>query len=116
VLNQKNRLKNRVAFFATYKQNHSVSDGLFVLYTGRLKENNEETKFGFVVSKKIHNRATKRNYIKRRLRESVRLLLKDGYNSKYLSLIFVAKSNSLNKSFLEIKNSVSALISKAENS
>ncbi len=114
MLNKKYRLKNKVAFYATYKQNRSVSDGLFVLYAGRIKEENEETKFGFVVSKKVHKRAVKRNYIKRRAREAVKLIIKSGYEFKFKSIIILAREGALDKSFKQIEESIFDLIKKSE--
>ena len=114
MLNKKNRLKNKVAYYATYKQNQSVSDGLFVLYVGKIKEEGEDTKFGFVVSKKVHKRAVKRNYIKRRAREVIRLILKDGYEFKVKSIIILARIGAVDKSYRQIEESIKELIKKAE--
>ena len=114
MLNKKNRLNNKVAFYATYKQNQSVSDGLFVLYAGKIKKDKEETKFGFVVSKKVHKRAVKRNYIKRRAREVIRLLIKDGYEFNFKSVIFVAREGALDKSYKQIEESILNLIKRTK--
>lgn len=110
------RLKKRIAFKATYRINHSSHSGGVVLFAG--KEKNDETintKVGFVVSKKVHKRAVKRNRLKRLMRESYRILLKEDklFNSqKYLSLIFVGTSNALNKNFEHIKNSITKNLEK----
>ncbi len=119
MLKKENRLKNKYAFLGTYKQNQSVSDGLFVLYKGRLKTEQQQdvpTKFGFVISKKISKRAVKRNKIKRLLRENIRLILKENSKpqlNKYLSIIFQAKSSAAdNIDFKEIQKSVTELINK----
>jgi len=101
------RLKKRIAFNATYKVKHSSHSGGVTLFAGREKKDETPTKVGFVVSKKTHKRAVRRNRLKRLMRESYRLLLKENklYNSqKYMSLIFVGSEKALDKSFLEIKN------------
>lgn len=76
---------------------------------------NLQTKFAFVVSKKVHKRAVIRNRIKRLMRESVRLQLKKGELKEvqnYLSVIFVAKSNAINTDFPTVDNSIKTLLNK----
>jgi len=71
------------------------------------------TRAGFVVSKKTHKRAVKRNRLKRLMRESYRLLLKKnqvGSSQKYLSIIFVGHEKAIGKSFKEINEIVSKLL------
>jgi len=107
------RLKNRSAFKATYKVKNSSHKGGVTLFAGILKKEDTLTKVGFVVSKKVHKRAVKRNRLKRLMRESYRLLLKEnnlGNSQKYLSLIFVGTENALGKNFDEINNAIKRLI------
>lgn len=111
------RLKKHSAFTATYRVKNSSHKGGITLFAGILKKEEVPTKVGFVVSKKVHKRAVKRNRLKRLMRESYRLLLKEnklGNSSKYLSLIFVGTDNALGKSFSEIDNSVKKLINGIE--
>ena len=107
------RLKNRSAFKATYKVKNSSHKGGVTLFAGILKKEDTLTKVGFVVSKKVHKRAVKRNRLKRLMRESYRLLLKEnnlGNSQKYLSLIFVGTEYALGKNFDEINNAIKKLI------
>ena len=107
------RLKKRSAFKATYKVRNSSHSGGVTLFAGILKKEDNPTKVGFVVSKKVHKRAVKRNRLKRLMRESYRLLLKEnqlGNSQKYMSLIFVGTENAMTKSFDEIQNSIKKLI------
>ncbi len=108
------RLKKRSAFKATYKVKNSTHTGGVTLFAGLLKKENEyPTKVGFVVSKKVHKRAVKRNRLKRLMRESYRLLLKDnklGNSQKYMSLIFVGSEKALGKNFSNIKSSIEKLL------
>ena len=119
------RLKKRSAFKATYKVKNSTHMGGVTLFAGILKtaikQNNEHdqfsppTKVGFVVSKKVHKRAVKRNRLKRLMRESYRLLLKEnklGNSQKYLSLIFVGSSSALDKDFKSIKLNIEKMLEK----
>ena len=106
------RLKKRSAFKATYKVKNSSRMGGVTLFAGILKED-YPTKVGFVVSKKVHKRAVKRNRLKRLMRESYRLLLKEGQlgnSQKYMSLVFMGSDRALGKSFAEIKASISKML------
>lgn len=108
------RLKKRSAFKATYKVKNSTHSGGVTLFAGILKKEKDfPTKVGFVVSKKVHKRAVKRNRLKRLMRESYRLLLKEndlGNSQKYISLIFVGAEKALGKDFLYIKSNIQKLL------
>ena len=106
------RLKKRIAFKATYRTGTSFHKDGITLFCGKKKTDEKPTKIGFVVSKKIHKRAVKRNRIKRLMRESVRLHIKEfsDFDTKYISLIFVASSKLLNKNFDEINNGIKKLL------
>lgn len=109
------RLKKRIAFKATYKVKNSTHLGGVTLFAGKLKKDDNVTKVGFVVSKKVHKRAVKRNRLKRLMRESYRLLLKEnklGNSQKYMSLIFVASSSALDKDFKSIKLIIEKMLEK----
>ena len=85
------------------------------MYCGSPKKDNDyPTKAGFVVSKKIHKRAVKRNKIKRRLREIYYDLMKKNEIptniQNALSFIVIAKSKTLNADFSELQTSFNALI------
>ena len=115
MLNKKNRLKTNSSFKATYCQNRVVSDEFFVLCAGRNKlETETDTKIGFVVSKKIDKRAVIRNKIKRRMRESFKIYLKEK-EIPYLSLIMSAKENAKNADFQITLKSVYKLMDKMAN-
>ena len=119
MLKKENRLKNKSAFGATYHNNHIVSNGSIVVYAGKIKtDKNCPTRVGFVVSKKVHKRAVKRNKIKRLMRENIRLILKNKELTEinnYQSLIFMAKENILEKNFEEIRNTILILMDKIAN-
>ena len=105
MLKKDNRLKNKYAFTATYRiKDFHYKDGI-TLNVGKKKDNDTPVKIGFVVSKKTHKRAVKRNRI--------RLILKSGnYNlDNHISLIFTAHTKALGKSFDEIDSIIKSLLS-----
>ena len=114
MLSKDHRLTSYSAFIATYRQKRTVSDDYIILYGGKNKtEQNYPTRVGFVVSKKIHKRAVKRNRIKRLLRESYANLLKSGEindSQLFQSMIFVAKDNSLGLNYTQMCSSVKNLV------
>ena len=73
----------------------------------------EDLKIGFVVGKKVHKSAVKRNLIKRRMREVVRLLLKEGLVEKGFMLVLIAKPLILAKKYQEIKEDIRYILKKA---
>jgi len=119
VLKQTNRLKSKRSYTATYNNRNIVSDENMVVYAGKIKtDENCPTRVGFVVSKKVHKRATKRNRIKRLIRENIRLMLKNNELAQlnnYQSLIFMAKEDILDKNFEEIRNTILILMDKLAN-
>lgn len=114
MLDKKFRLKKRSAFAATYKSGKSFHKNGITIFYGKEKNDNRPTKIGFVVSKRIHKRAVKRNRIKRLMREAVRLYIKsaNNYDTKYISLIFVASVKLLEQNFDEINKTINKLMSK----
>ena len=106
------RLKKRSAFSATYRTGKSLHKDGLTMFLGKEKDNDFPSKIGFVVSKKIHKRAVKRNRIKRLMRESYRLLIKDNkVSNKYMSVIFVASARLLGKNFSEVDTAMRKLVS-----
>ena len=113
MLKREYRLKKRKAFSATYKTGKSLHFGGITVFIGKEKNNDTPTKFGFIVSKKVHKRAVKRNRIKRLMRENCRLLLKNNnFNTKYMSLIYVASTKLLDKDFYYINTAINKLAEK----
>jgi len=116
MLKKQFRLKKSSAFNATYRVKHSYCVSGVVLWVGSKKKpeyKQSATKVGFVVSKKTHKRSVKRNRLKRLMRESYRLLLKDGKiegAQQFISLIFVGYEKALDKNFSQTKEIIAKLL------
>lgn len=108
------RLKKRNAFNATYRTGTSFHKDGITVFCGKNKTSDCITKIGFVVSKKIHKRAVKRNRIKRLMRESIRLYIKSkpDFNPKQMSIVFVATQRVLGKSFNDVDMAIQKIMSK----
>ena len=121
MLQKEYRLKKRSAFSATYKTGTVFHSGGITVFCGRLKSQEQTetiTKIGFVVSKKIHKRAVKRNRIKRLMREAVRIYIKENkvqFNPKYLSLVFTASTKLLDKDYKYINNNINEIMRHIKN-
>jgi len=116
VLSKNERLKKNSEFNAVYNIKRSVANSLLILYTGRLRDNPETpSKVGFVVSKKIHKRSTRRNLIKRRMKEAYKKISRntDIPVKQWDKLIFLARSGILEVSFEQVYDAMVDCLKKA---
>lgn len=103
MLPKANRLTKKKDFDLVFKNGESIKNGFLICKA--VKNNLKESRFGFVVSKKISNKATVRNKVKRRLREAVSNVLKDIKKPK--DLVVIALPGIEKKEFLEIQEVMS---------
>jgi ribonuclease P protein component len=102
------RLRRNSDFQLIWQQGEFFSSTLMVL--GFRENNLDNSRFGFVVSKKL-GKAVQRNKIKRRMREAVRLRLeqiKPGYD-----LILIARQPINRASYPEIEQALNYLLRKS---
>jgi len=105
VLPKNERLTKSREFSAIYNLKRSVANSLLILYVGRKKKTPEiPAKVGFVVGKKVHKRAVKRNRAKRLMREAYRhLRLREDFLLKeYEFLIFLARTPILEANYAQV--------------
>ncbi len=94
-------------FRKVYRHRNSMANRLLIIY---IRENQEEyNRVGFTVSKKV-GKATVRNRVKRRMKESYRLRhhhVKLGYD-----VVFIARDTAADSSLAEIDSAMMHLLRK----
>lgn len=110
MLKRKNRLKGRKNFELVLREGKTFFSKNLVLKILPIETN--EIKFGFIVSKKISKKATKRNKIKRWLREIVREEIKNLKGGFWG--ILLAKKEILETDFWKLKEEVKKTFEKAK--
>jgi len=110
MLPKENRLKKNKDFKKVFKDGKGFKEDFLVLK--KAKNNLKISRFGFVVSKTFFKKATLRNKIKRKLRESVRIKLNE--IKKGIDGVVIASPGLEAKDFREIKEIVNRLFKKAK--
>jgi len=116
MLPKQERLTKSSEFAFIYRKRKSVANSLLILYVGNKKRDKAApTRTGFVVGKKVHKKAVKRNRIKRLMREVYKdisrtenFLLKD-----YQNLIFIARPSIIESDYHKIHAAMQDCIKKA---
>ncbi len=108
MLPKKNRITKKKDFDVIFKKGKTVKNGFLICKM--LRSHFLDSRFGFVVSKKISLKAIVRNRVKRRL--SVAVFALAGEIKTPADIIFIALPEIKDKSFLEIEKAVKECISK----
>jgi ribonuclease P protein component len=108
MLPQENRLKKKKDFEKVFKMGKGYREDFLFLKT--TKNNLKESRFGFIVSKKISNKAVIRNKIKRRLRAIIQK--KIPRMKKGMDIVIVTLPGIEDKSFQEIEKNVNKIFAK----
>jgi len=103
------RITTKTNFKNTFSENNKFIGRFVVIWVQKQSEG--KTKLGVISSKKMHNKANKRNFAKRRIREIFRRLspyLKNDYN-----VIIVIRKSLLTSSWRDVKKELIDLLYKA---
>ncbi len=103
------RITTKTNFKNTFSENNKFI-GRFVFIWVQ-KQSEGKIKLGVISSKKMHNKANKRNFAKRRIREIFRKLRP--YLIKSFDLVIISRKSLLNSSEIEIKKELIDLLYKA---
>ncbi|WP_018249404.1 ribonuclease P protein component [Orenia marismortui] len=108
-MNIDKKLKKTYEFKRVYKYGNSIADRFVVLYV--LRNNSQERKVGYSVSKKI-GKAVVRNKVKRLFREAYR-------NNKYklingIDIVLIARKPIVSASYQQINKSLNYLFKKSK--
>ncbi|MEW5820218.1 MAG: ribonuclease P protein component [Cyanobacteriota bacterium] len=111
------RLRKKKEFDRVFKLKCSAATKTIVIYieTKNPDLNPEHTKIGFIVGKKVHKKANKRNKIKRRMREAYRNIRKINSNLvlNFESIILIARPSILDQDYFQIQDSILKCLNKA---
>lgn len=121
MLPRKFRLKRMKDFDILFKEGRFAGGDLVTVKSWKIDPSKYERRgfaaddllIGFVVSKKIHKSAVKRNRLKRQMREVVRLLLQDNKLSSGYLVAIMAKKEMLDASYEEMYKSIIEVLTKA---
>jgi len=105
-----NRLKNKKDIEKVLKRGKGFKEDFLILKL--IKSNFKNSRFAFIVSQKISKKATLRNKTRRRLKELVRIKIKEV--KRGLDLILIAAPGLEEKDFWEINETIDKLFQKAK--
>lgn len=110
MLPKTNRLTKKKDLERVFRKGEGVKEGLLILKT--VKNNLDNSRFGFVVSRKVSKKANLRNKIKRRLRDLVKGKLKKIKEGR--DALLIALPGLERKGFKEIEETINKLFKKAK--
>ncbi|MCL5003896.1 MAG: ribonuclease P protein component [Patescibacteria group bacterium] len=110
------RLSQRKDFLLVKRRGQILNTPLFTLsYLKRNQALSFGIRFGFIISKGISKRAVKRNRVRRRVCEAVRLWLKsqpEPLSKSSVDVVFIMRGRSLNAGYEEFSTLVNSVLPK----
>ena len=116
MLPKQERLTRNSEFVYVYSRKRSVANSLLVLYvTNPKRDVSVPTRVGFIVGKKVHKHAVKRNRAKRLIREVYKTMRKaeDFPLKNFQHLIFIARDKIVEANYQQVYDAVEDCIKKA---
>lgn len=116
MLPKQERLTKSSEFAYVYHQKRSVANSLLILYVGyKKRDESNPTRVGFIVGKKVHKRAVKRNHAKRLIREAYKIMRKNEKFplSSYQQIIFIARPAIVDADYKQVYNAVADCVRRA---
>jgi len=116
MLPRQERLTRSSEFAYVYHQKQSVANSLLVLYVGcKKRDEANPTRAGFIVGKKVHKLAVKRNRVKRLVREAYKELRNaEAFPLKnYQQLVFIPRSAAVDADYKKIYDAVEDCVRRA---
>ncbi len=110
MLSPKFRIKKKKDFNCVFEKGKFFKGNFF--YIKVCVNNLSLSRFGIIVSKKVSNRAVKRNKIKRRVRAACAQILKSGVKNGF-DIIIMANPPSLSSNFRDIKKALKSILERA---
>lgn len=110
MLSRKNRLVLRKDFERLKKEGKQVNGPLFGILVLAQENSKSQSRFGFIISKHLSKKATKRNQARRLLMEAIRKFLpqiKPGHD-----ILFLGKKTLLEKSLVEVGKETKEILKK----
>lgn len=108
MLPRKYRLTKKKDFQAIFEKGKFINNKF--LYFKIIKNNEKNSRFGILVSKKVAKKAVDRNKIKRRIREIIKKNIP--FIRKEIDLIVIAKKEINRKKFIQIEEDISQALIK----
>lgn len=112
MLPKKHRLPLRTDLVYVQEKGKIFQGRLFSLLVVSQPHKSRPSRFGFIISTKIHKRAVKRNHARRLLIEAIRPFLSE--IKPGLDAVFLAKKTIVGKQLVEVKKEVGKLFKKSK--
>lgn len=105
-----NRLKKKKDFDRIFKKGIGFKEDFLIFKMA--KNNLGNSRFGFIVGKTVSKKATSRNRLKRRIRDLVRVRLKE--IKEGIDGVFIARPGLENRGFREIETTTNKILKRAK--